>query len=560
MGDCVKVKNVSRKIDVLLTLIINIIFTWIYLNFFDLVYETNDDVSISILMEGAYGARSALTIFEHAWWGKFLVGLYELAPHIKWYTVMMYALVFLSFCAMVYTFLRMHGRKIGTIASVALLTFGGYQLYVIFQFSRIAMLATVGGMLLLFFALENASDKLERRLCIVVGALLALWGSMIRFQMFALGVALVGGALGIYRFVQILQKREDGWRKQIATYLAVFGSVGVLSLALQLIDGMYYRSEEWQAFKEYNELRVELYDYGFPNYYDNILLYEELGITEADYVFYSSGWNNDTELLPIESMQRLANAKPEKVFSYELFSETYPENFVSIKLFVVYTILSFLAIALNKKNIYYSLYGYVVIMAFEAYFFTTGRHGMLRVDYSMWLAAIAILLYGMADDLAKYKEMAIRPFVAALACVVSLFSMDMLDEDLDYYQDVIDASKQMYETASQDKEHLYVLMAGAPQVYFTFNFWEPAEQGELSNIYNTFGWDQKLPVKESILENYGIENIYRDSINNDKVYFISGTLTDTLQTYIQQNYDENAYLKCENELYGYVVWSIKSDQ
>ena len=62
------------------------------------------------------------------------------------------------------------------------------------------------------------------------------------------------------------------------------------------------------------------------------------------------------------------------------------------------------------------------------------------------------------------------------------------------------------------------------------------------------GWTylsgKQLPreTKKDVLYNFGISNVYRDAINNEDVYFVAEHHSVMLQTYIQENYDPNAYL------------------
>ena len=55
------------------------------------------------------------------------------------------------------------------------------------------------------------------------------------------------------------------------------------------VDSFMYRSGEWQEYQEFNSLRSQLLDYGFPDY-DSTEIYQELGITREAYELYRT-WN-----------------------------------------------------------------------------------------------------------------------------------------------------------------------------------------------------------------------------------------------------------------------------
>ena len=64
-----------------------------------------------------------------------------------------------------------------------------------------------------------------------------------------------------------------------AALAVLFGAV----FAVNRWDWHMYQTTEWQEYQEFNELRSQLLDYGFPDYDSNRDLYEELGISRAVY-------------------------------------------------------------------------------------------------------------------------------------------------------------------------------------------------------------------------------------------------------------------------------------
>lgn len=554
-----KVKLKDKKLDFLLALAINVVFLIIYACCFEPLYEYNDDLTISFLVEGAFGKPSEYLIYQNVLWGKFLILLYQMIPVIKWYNVLLYAFTFGAFLGISYALIRIAGRKIGGCISAIIVLFCGYQSYVIFQYSRIATIATAAGMLLLFMAIEYAESKLEKRVCLIAGAILAIWGSMLRFQMFALAVAVTAGGIGIYRVWRLWSEKKEGWLKQIGTYVAVFGTVGALSVGLYVVDRLHYTTDEgWSAFMEFNEVRTELWDYGFPDYAENYETYLKAGMTPNDFWFYLC-WNMDVDYVTTENLQIIADAKEAREFSVKEFIKLYPASFIAINIFVLYLVVAIVVVGLNKKNLFFALYGFAAVMAIEAYFFYTGRYGIPRVDVSMWMAALVGLCYASADDFARLKDINSK-WLVILAVATGL----VYSADLDYakaYSEAFPAtsSKDFYEEIAADDTHLYVMIAGLPSVHYTQEFWEPCEKGEFAHVYNAWGWDWGHEVKFEQLEPYGIRNIYKDAINNPYVYFVTGAMQDSFLTYIQENYEPNATLECQGYISDNVpVFCIKT--
>ena len=551
-------KKNSKRIDLLLAFAINVLFFIIYICNFEFVHETNDDLAISFFVEGAYGTQSEYLIYQNVLWGKFLVWIYQLVPQLKWYNIFLYAGMFLSFLGLSYTFIRTMGRKIGMFANMVLLLFVGYQTYVVLQYSRVATLATAAGVLLLFLAIEYADSKWEKRICIISGTILAIWGSMLRFQMFAMTVVIVAGALVIHRVCVIVKDKKGNLIKELGSYIAIFGMVGLLSVSAYIIDRLHYTlDEDWKAFVEFNEVRTELWDYGFPDYMENTAAYESAGISVNDLYFYLY-WNMDSELISTEKLQIVADAKEDKGFSLTEFLEEYPSSFMSINLFVLYLVVALFAIGLNRKNIYYALYGFFAVMLFEAYFYWAGRYGVQRVDYSMWIAALVGMLYGIAGDLYRLKDKEWKWIIACAAAVLMINAADFDYVEMQSQGAIANGNKIFYAPMLSDEEHLYVVLCGSPSVYFSYDFWEPAKKGDLKNVYNAYGWEWATEARKEVLKDWGLTNVYREGINNEKVYFVVGGLQGIFETYIRENYDPNAQLVLEKTIFDMQVYSLRS--
>ena len=548
----------SKKKDILLAFVVNVVVMLMYVLFFEIIQESNDDLAMSFLTEGVYGEYTGYLVFEHVFWGKFIVGLNQLFPAIKWYNVLHYAVILLSFIELTYVFMRKQGRKMGMLVSSVMLVFCGYETYVMFQFSRITAIGTIAGIIMLYYALEAAADRHEKKWCIGAGAFLTIWASMLRFQMFALCVALTLVCLAIYKiWVWIKIEKRSDWVKQLGVYAGVYAIVGLVSIGLYAVDRAHYAKDEaWSEYLEYNELRANLWDTGFPDYYENMMLYENLGIGEYDFQYFKS-WEMDEEILTKDALQTIVDAKPKVEFDLGYYLEYYPRDFFNLTLFIVFIVLSILAVAANKKNLYFVLFEGGAVFLVELVFFHMRRFGWARVDCGMWMAAIIILLYGMSDDL---KKIAVKSWkwIFAIATICMLLNvMDLRDEN-HFQKGIIGSTKAFYEQVMQDDEHLYIILAAAPSPYYAYDFWEPCGYGDLSNTYNAFGWEYNLDLKKQVLVDYGIDNIYRDSINNEKVYFVAGTQVEMLQRYIQENYDETAFLSFEKEYMGVAVWSVRT--
>jgi hypothetical protein len=124
--------------------------------------------------------------------------------------------------------------------------------------------------------------------------------------------------------------------------------------------------------------------------------------------------------------------------------------------------------------------------------------------------------------------------------------------DYDWEQKVLTRQ----EMIAEDKEHLYLCTIDVLGTGVASNPFYVGKEGELSNYYVMGGWTVNTPITNQVLRNYGVENPYRDAIDNDKVYIVDTENPKLLERYIQDNYNENAYLELysdENAIYIYRV-------
>lgn len=547
------------KNELVMALGINLLFLIIYVCFFQPIYETNDDNAMAFFVEGAYGNRTSRLVFENLIWGKLLSIMSGLIPGVKWYTVGQYIMIFFAFVSVTYIMLRLQGKRIGVVSSVFLLGVFGCNTYVIFQFTRTAAITTIGGMLLLFFAIEYAERRHERVIALIVGACLCIFGSMIRFEFFAIGVVLIAG-IGLFRLVEMLREKKAEWKRKLGRYFLVFGVVGILSTGLKVADNAYYmKDEEWNYYLEYNDLRGKLWDLGFPNYNQNKALYESLGISINDFEYYRT-WNMDQELLPLDTLRALVDAKEKTELSLELvkkYFSLYPMYFLSIPMFGWFVIASLITVVVNKKNLLLVLYEFLAIMAFEFYFFYIRRAGLSRIDTGMWMAAIAALMYGMSEEIGRLRVKS-RKWTVILSGVILALNLPTFTVNMVHQSSV--NSKIFFQTLAEDKDGCYLLpvkLAPYKILDNAYGFWEPSQLGDASNIYYLGGWEYNMPIKNEMLRRHGLTNVYRDSVDNPNIFIVANDEVSLIERYIQENYDAETGAILVKSIEGVGVWRVR---
>ena len=95
-------------------------------------YEENDDNALSNIVSGAYGEVSSRMVFTNIILGKILSILISTLPMVKWYVLILYLIIFSSFCVLTYVLKKKCGQ-FGLYVNVILLTFFGYECYIAVQ-------------------------------------------------------------------------------------------------------------------------------------------------------------------------------------------------------------------------------------------------------------------------------------------------------------------------------------------------------------------------------------------------------------------------------------------
>ena len=93
---------------------------------------------------------------------------------------------------------------------------------------------------------------------------------------------------------------------------------------------------------------------------------------------------------------------------------------------------------------------------------------------------------------------------------------------------------------------------------FFFGPYEPLEKGIQENIVWLGGWETNMVSTLQKLENYGVENPWRDCIDNDQVYIVDNKINLTLQ-YIRTYYNKNVEAELVKTMEGLKVYRIVTE-
>lgn len=240
-------------------------------------YETNDDVYYGLLYSGQLvtSAPNPYAVMVNFGLSSFFVQLYNLAPHILWYsyfhvTAILLSVWFLNYC---YALTRANDkffiRIVLSLASVLPFLF-------LLQFTKTAAVLAVSGYLGLYLLNQTTLSSLRQNVILhSMAVFLLVLSFSLRRDSFLLVTLLCGLLL-----VSAILKRK---RVLLASLLIAI----VLILAATLIHRLNY-GDEWQDFYAMGRATGPIIDFNQYGYEANQQVYADVGLSRNDYYFFTN--------------------------------------------------------------------------------------------------------------------------------------------------------------------------------------------------------------------------------------------------------------------------------
>lgn len=541
------------------SILLNIIILSFLLLIFGPVYEENDDTAILGIASGLKGVRDSHLVFINYFWGWILRMLYGVDQSIPWYAVMQYALLFIAFVGITYILIKLLKQSSYLWLILIFLLVFSYEGYVQVNFTKTAGIVAAAGFTLLFWTLFQEKISLG---IYITGFLLALIGSMYRYNQFFCEAVLFTG-LGVYFLLFLRYECDKGCIRRLLTCVGTFLFLLLVVFGVRKVDRMMYASEEWSYYLEYNSARAELLDYGFPDYYENEEACKELGIDETAYQLLKYWTHSDSEKITADTLKQLGELKEEKSINVELikkFVKKVSKGLLQMNVFWCFVFIAVWWLFRGKHGIrqfctlfYEAFVGIVVYF----YLFYRGRCLINRVDVGIWIAASIVLFWMFNSE----KEMIRHKWGALIFTLMALVSMYAWKDNWRINQTNLTERARLHQTALEeihaDTSHLYLTRYKTVSYAKAYSVWDSIPFGLGSNTYPLGGWTSQTPVYLSVLDEYDIDNPFRDMINNEKVYLVDSDIESTMN-YIHTWYDAEAEAVYVKTLGKYPVYQIQS--
>ncbi len=558
MQDRTYLKQKYRKISV--ALISNLLILGAMAAFMRPSFETNDDIVFAELGSGLRGVKDAHLVFQNYGLGMIYRLLYGVTGRLPWYTIVQYMILFAAFTVVTYVLISRLGEISGLCLFVILACGFGYEGYIHLQFTKTAGIAAAAAVFLLLYLLEQEKYSWWG---IAGGILLAVIAYMYREDQFWASCGLMAGAGLLFLFD--LRKYRNKKLRRLEICVLTFGVLLLSVFGVDRWDSSKYRSAEWKEYQEFNQLRSELLDYGFPDYDSNQEIYEELGISREAYELYKS-WNfNDTEKFDTEVMKKLVDLKqkrPLTIRTVTAFLRRFPSDLLRMPMFYFFAVFAVLWLLCGKKDVcsvISVLAECLLLVAVYFYLYYQGRYMVNRVDVGLWFSACLVMLWIFSSGEVRHMNTKVSVLLCMICVVLGQF---MMYKDWRLATSSIPearvSQRAVLETIGTDKEHTYLAKSGMLSEIVCYGPFDRMPENLLDNVYWFGGWECRTPGYTRAMEVHGIINPYRDVVNNENIYLVDDNIDLTLK-YIRQYYAENAQAVFVKTIGNVDVYQITDD-
>ena len=551
--------------------------------FCSIKYEVSDDFIMEMVVSGAYtGHPDAHMMFSNIFIGWLFVPLYSLFPAISWYFWLQMLLCFLSFLALTYVLVQKLRLGTAVLTVVWITAFAARDLYILPQFTKTAIVASMCGCLLFVWALFEQN----RRKCCVLGALLAITGCLVRRDAFFMAIAF-SSVLVVYHIV-ICFKQKQMKLYEFFLKIAVPGIVFIVTIFLfNIVNALTYTANpDYTEYYTFTKIRSQILDYTWCDYENLRDELTAIGVSENDYQMILHWDFADQAVFSTEKMQQVldiinahrVNLHPsirEALSMIRLRQLYYPMTLCCVLLGL------FCAIT-NPKKFWVPAVLALMVLGFLVYFYRLGRW-VYRVEFGFLFCAAVLIAYFCEPFFKRSKA------TEALLCAAALLvggwqGINYLPdntapiEDAVAYRMYVDGTFYYSASYSPEKytktvipgklrpeflaqvnetpEDLYVLDFGTAiqTLYYDFSVFKSSRACFPKNVLFLSGVTQSHPSVQDYIESLGFENTLA-ALPSKNVYYVSNTSSETrILTFFHEHGQSDMQVTACGTFDDYTLW------
>ena len=518
---------------------INLFFLTLCLVFGDIKFGAIDDYFMAAVLTGAHGTDyNPHMLFVNAIYGYALLPLYHLFPKVGWYYIGEMLAVFVSFTAIGYVLLQRCGERWGLLLSMLFTAMFASDFYLVIQFTQCASILSAAGMLLFGYGVVDCHAPKGARndviIPIVLGVLLLLWGSVMRWQAFLMGMP--------FFCVGLLFNLKQCWKFK----WAVMAGLAVMfagAYAMHYFDVSQYNNTDYAPYINIQGPRAAL---GDGSNYNKNAVYEDLeerGNSGEDFHMLTKWTFYDTEIFEVNKIHAITNV----IYHYHnrigkgdilrLLMEALSHSLHS-PLFWAWFIFCLLIWFTNRNKFLYPWASLGVIFYLMTILLDMNRL-VYHVESGFWLyaAVLAIPQWGRFQFKIPQKIVTTSLIGIAFANIFAYATSGELVRQVDSSElrtiTIEDSTnyEQVFAYIDCQPDKMFLLSMNA---YMRFSHHKnPPYLAEPIGSYRrtvSFGyWTPYLPEITQTLAEFGITNPIKDVVHDNVIVINEGTLANFLQ-------------------------------
>ena len=534
-------------------------------------FEENDDAFLSMIAEGAYGAKETHLIYTNVLLGSVYKALYSVCSCVRWHAMLQYLFLFVAFTVLTYVLTRYRFGKI--ISSIIVLS-SFYEVYVSIQYSKSATVISVIGYTVLFIVLKNVMHRVEKlsredKLLSALAYILLVYGMLLRDSSFYLATLFMI-PVGLYLFITAV--KENNFLKAFNGYLVAFAPILILLIVFSLVNqNAYNRDADWKSFMTYNDTRMELLDYRYDllDYVKYGESLDKMGISENDAILYLTWQFGDDRVLDTAAMReildagsrRKVNAELIKAFVKNVYDDCFVVNPLVVGVVLMTLLLLLILIRSEKKSaelilVVAELCLFAGILAYYQY---SGRwsHRIVFAALLVFPVIFGMLIATRTESMADFTLGYARD-VSMVMIILAAVGV-LLTNRFDYNEWKREPEYRSYlASINADKDTLHVADTFTFQRAYRFDVFRPYSEGSLDNFVAVGSWFMNSPVTKRITEHYGYSNPYEAlAAGSDNVILIDNGYAKEKLEFLNAHYAGSYELTDEKEEMGFTTYKIK---
>lgn len=517
-------------------------------------YESNDDFFLSTISNGLYGDFYVYMVHNNVVLGTIIAFLNSIFSTINVSLAFSLLLIYISYALLgIWLIYKKEGLGLGLGFLSFLITYETILFRM--NYSKTGALLLVISVIVLF---DCISKENESRWMLFGSSFLFVTGSLFRYKV---TIAFIPFLI-LFLLIKIIVKKKNG-ETISATMNLIPLIIAVVAICMcWSIDYIAYNiNDEWSYYKEYNDIRERVLDYGVPDYESHVDEYNAIGLTECDVEMLNNWSFFDDNVFGLDVMKKILDMRGSYKVSLNHICTTFNLLYKECHKYVIWSIcliFGVIVVALGGSVDKYAVLLWILMVAEQFYLIWLGNYPE-RALMTATVFAYFFLLYEIADmdGLNSSRFVILTGFLVFFAIIgggiLNVPSRKAFDTSR--RTDV----RSFLEYISNDSDNLYAWPIGVASgdLMQTYGEIKGIDNGYLQNSVFTGGWMTPAPIFTQKLEGHGnTRSIFENLIYDDNTYLVGkgDGMEELYLQYLQIHYQSDIKYEIKQEMNGYMIY------